>query len=171
MDIAVLVVSVVAALAAVGSAVVAFVQRRDAQRAAGEAARSVEAAEQSATAAGRSATAAESSASSAEKAASAQESLAELARTKATAPPWRLAYRTGDTFSAWNDGDLPVFDVEVGGPGTLRSPAQAERVDARSAITFWGNPGWIDDHTVIVQWSSEPGGVTQTWSQPLPPKG
>ena len=93
-----------------------------------------------------------------------------MARTKATKPPWRLAHRSGDTFNAWNDGDVPVFDVEVGGPGTIRGPFQFERVDASSSAVFWGNPGWIDDHTVTVKWSTEPGGEPQTWRQQLPPK-
>lgn len=170
MDITVLIVSIVAALAAVGSAVVAFLQRRDAQQAAGEAARSVTAAEESAAAAGRSASAAESSASSAEKSATAQEALAELARTKATKPPWRLAHRSGDTFNAWNDGDVPVFDVEVGGPGVFRGPEQADRVDAGASVKFWGVSGMGDDETITVTWSTRAGGASQTWTHQLPPK-
>lgn len=160
METAGLVVAIIAALAAIASAVIANVQRRDADRAAAEAREDAD----------RAYRAAEAAAGAATKSARAHEMIAEIAEQKASRPPWRLSYRQGDTFDAWNDGDVPVFDVTVDGPGVIRGPAVAEKVDAGSSIVFWGNPGWVSDLTVSVHWSRQPGGEQIHWSQEKPAK-
>lgn len=158
MGVAGLVVAIVAALAAIASAVVANGQRRSAAVAAEEARQD----------AVRANAAAEAAAEAAVKSAQAQETIAEIAARKASRPPWRLAHRAGDTFDAWNDGDVAVFDVTIDGPGVLRGPTTSARVDAGSSVVFWGNPGWVSDRSVRVRWASEPGGEQDEWSQQKP---
>lgn len=146
------------------AAVLSFWQARSAKRSALEAAEQTRIAALAADAAERQATAAETSAASAVR----QTELAEQAATR-YAPPWRLAWDTGDTYRLSNDGDEPAYGVKVAGKSILRRRfGKHATVDAHSAVLFLAAD--MDDRDITVTWHRHPDldDPPRQWTCPLP---
>lgn len=148
----------VASVAAVVAVVIAVRTDRKSSRAANSSAsdakRAADAAEQAADAATR------------------QTALAEAAAARYT-PPWRLEWAKGDTYLLFNEGDEPVFGVEVAMSGmhVRKNFDEPTKVDPRSGITFLAAATMSTrDRNVTVTWHRHEDEASERheWRHPLP---
>lgn len=158
MDVAALIVSIVAALFTGASVAVAWIARSDSKRAGGEAA-----------------TAQERANAAAERATAAAERMAAIQAAIFDGPPWTMTWAKGDTYLLTNNSPVAAEDVQFEtDPVDLQVLLDEEgpkAIGPRSAVTFMCAGPTFDDglkRDAIIRWKRPGSNEELEWRHPLP---
>jgi len=86
--------------------------------------------------------------------------------------PWRLERRQRGSLNLINDGDEPVYGIEIEPPPNGRLIVEDGSLDvltSGSAIAITAVLAWGGGTSITVTWSRSPGGERHEWSMPVPP--
>jgi hypothetical protein len=108
----------------------------------------------------------------AERSATADERAAAIAEAEAAryVPPWTLSVQGKDRRVLRNGGEEPAFDVvlDLTDFEIVDGKLDHDRIDARSAVSFFAIFPTDESDLVRVTWSRSHGGERLSWSHPVP---
>ncbi|MBC9953880.1 hypothetical protein ICM05_04365 [Leucobacter sp. cx-42] len=153
MELAALLISIIGAIAAGGSAIMAWTSRADSIKAQ------------------------DLAQASADKATTANTQMAAIQTSVFNSPPWSFEWWDGDTFLLTNTSPMDAVDVTIGTVpdnlgiriGLTEMPAT---IGARSAVKIMYGATMADPWVtnIVVTWSRVSDGERLTWAYPMPPK-